>query len=301
MEHDLDKLSTVCSLKVLDILYRQLKKISSKYYKNGQMIDEYEKLLNTIFDIEHKIKLCYICDTKIDNRKIVDIDLCDNTQIRRYRREEILDYIVNYSRTCLVNNYCIKRSFDNLDVTNDCYISSRYISEICNALCIKYQILKIEPGFDSSARLFNGCGYHYFTLINLMGKKYLVDCTYKQFFKTNKSSLERLGIPGICAPRLGTFMQLDEKRKKVAEMILKQGWIEATEENIKHYFDGFALSFRNGLYYENFGINYNTDYTAEDYMRFMQTSDSQLNYENIEFLGPQKRPLGDYRLNFKIK
>ena len=33
----------------------------------------------------------------------------------------------------------------------------------------------------------------------------------------------------------------DEKRKKVAEQILKYGWIEATPENIKAYMDGFEM------------------------------------------------------------
>jgi hypothetical protein len=148
--------------------------------------------------------------------------------------------------------------------------------------------------------LYNGAGYHYFNIVTISDKKYLVDCTYKQFFKTDKASLERLGIPLFCPPYPGTFMLLDEKRKEVAKTILKQGWIEATDENLKCYFDGFTISFRNGLYYENLGkISYDTDYTVEDYIRFIKGSDSQLKHENEECLGFQRKPLEDYTLKFK--
>jgi hypothetical protein len=34
----------------------------------------------------------------------------------------------------------------------------------------------------------------------------------------------------------------DEKRKNVAEQLLKNGWIEATPENIKAYMDGFEMA-----------------------------------------------------------
>ncbi len=43
---------------------------------------------------------------------------------------------------------------------------------------------------------------------------------------------------------------MDERRRKAAAKILKEGWISLTPEKFKDYMDGFLLSWRNGLYYE---------------------------------------------------
>lgn len=51
----------------------------------------------------------------------------------------------------------------------------------------------------------------------------------------------------------------DEKRKKVAEQLLRYGWIEATPENIKAYMDGFEMGKRKS--FEETGIS------AEEYIK----------------------------------
>jgi hypothetical protein len=288
------------SLKMLDYLYYKLKKNSKKYYLEGEMTNYYLNLKQKVLNFEHKLSLDYICDTKIDYRNIKDINPYSKTSSLKYEVEDILDFIVNYARQSLINGDDVKEKYDILDVSNECNVSSSKVSYICNQLCVSCERLKIDAGYDFNARLYNGAGYHYFNIVTISDKKYLVDCTYKQFFKTDKASLERLGIPLFCPPYPGTFMLLDEKRKEVAKTILKQGWIEATDENLKCYFDGFTISFRNGLYYENLGkISYDTDYTVEDYIRFIKGSDSQLKHENEECLGFQRKPLEDYTLKFK--
>lgn len=57
----------------------------------------------------------------------------------------------------------------------------------------------------------------------------------------------------------GTYMIFDEKRKEVAEQLLKYGWIEATPENIKAYMDGFEMEKRKS--FEETGIS------AEEYLK----------------------------------
>lgn len=54
-------------------------------------------------------------------------------------------------------------------------------------------------------------------------------------------------------------MIADEKRKEVAERILKYGWIEATPENLKAYMDGFEMDKRHS--FEETGIS------AEEYIK----------------------------------
>ena len=87
-------------------------------------------------------------------------------------------------------------------------------------------------------------------------------------------------------------MIMSEERKKVAEVLLKRGWIELDQNVFKHYMDGFAISFRNGLYYEQTNdFSYTTNYTASDYEKFLFGADTQILHEGDEVLGYQKRPL----------
>ena len=159
--------------------------------------------------------------------------------------------------------------------------------------------ITIEPGFLKDSPLFNQRKKHCCNLVKVNGELYLVDCTYAQFFLQKDCILERLGIPMLsgCAP--GTFMLIDETRKMVAKKLLKDGWIKATPEVIKAYMDGFALSFRNGLYYEETrDFTYTTDYTTEDYLRFLFGEDNQLHYEEESYLGFQNRPLKNIHMSF---
>ncbi len=73
------------------------------------------------------------------------------------------------------------------------------------------------------------------------------------------------------------------------------GWIEATDQNLKAYFDGFAISFRNGIYYEDMKeFIFKTDYQVEDYISFLNGNGSQLEKESVISLGRQMRPLKSY-------
>lgn len=56
-------------------------------------------------------------------------------------------------------------------------------------------------------------------------------------------------------------MVSNEKRKGVAEQILREGWVEATPENLKAYMDGFEMAKRKS--FEETGIS------AEEYMKIL--------------------------------
>ena len=74
----------------------------------------------------------------------------------------------------------------------------------------------------------------------------MIDCTYRQFFEESLSK------------HCGIYMINDETRRSVAEQILRNGWIEATPENIKAYMDGFEMGKRKS--FEESGIS------ADEYM-----------------------------------
>lgn len=97
-------------------------------------------------------------------------------------------------------------------------------------------------------------------------------------------------------------MTLTSNRLKLAKQILKNGYIELNNITGKTYFDGFALSFRNGHFYEQTkDFSYTTPYGLDDYERFLIGSDSQINHESIRTLKLQTTPIQNPYLDFSYK
>lgn len=204
--------------------------------------------------------------------------------------KELLDYIVLVTRSCLLCRYSKNRDLDKFDFADMCYITSKIVSNVCGTLGVKNQIVKIEPGFNSKYNLFDGSRFHYFNIITINNNDYIVDCSYKQFFDVNVSLLEQNGIYGMGGASCGIYMMQDDNRLKTAQELLDNGWIFMNSNNIKNYFDGFAISFRNASYYYDLGcINFSTDYTASDYENFIFGDDDQGKHEPLKYLGKQKK------------
>lgn len=271
-----------------DALYVRESEETVSYYDDIYL----SGILSNIYRAEDTLKNQYITSprtTPIDALNTRDIN--DTTT-----HENILNAIALEANTCLyktlgfMKNY--QKSAGKLDLSDKCDKSAIIVKKICDELNIKCIVQKIEAGFQKDSTLLDGSGYHYFNIIILDGKRYLMDLTYQQFFMMNNNNLDRLGTPLLtgCAP--GVYMNMDASRLKTAKQILGSYWIEATDENLKHYFDGFALSYRNALYYENMPTRvFTTDYTATDYLNFLDGKDSQINHETEECLGFQLRPL----------
>ena len=74
---------------------------------------------------------------------------------------------------------------------------------------------------------------------------------------------------------IGSYMMLNEKRKKIAEKILSKGYIELTPDVIKEYFDAIVFSGRDKKFYEQHRLNYLDDddivpkFSAEDYLQML--------------------------------
>ena len=219
--------------------------------------------------------------------------------------EEILNYIVNYVRNELYERrkeyYVIKNKtgIDKVDVANLCFDASEDVLKLCYRLRLEAAQIKIDPGYDEKLNLQFGNGFHYFCIVKIEDKKYLVDCTYKQFFDVYGVLLERLGLMGLNGCLAGIYMLLDESRKKTAVRLLENGWVELTEENMKNYFDGFTLSYYNALYYEWLGkIDFTTPYTANDYEGMIFGSENLSKHQPLETLGYQRRLLKNENIVF---
>ncbi len=275
----IDQIPKSSNFTLLEDIFQDLKILSPSFYRSYGFHPKYEEYIRKLLHNRLKMNVEYICDT--------------TTKTAIPKEEDILNYIVYRHHKAILWMLDDKYTdINHVDLTDACIVSSFKVKDICDELKIPCKVCQIHPGYDHTARLFGLCGFHYFTIITINNKNYLIDCTYKQFFKKANCLLEEIGVPLTCAPSPGIFMQQTETRQRVANKILKDGWIELTEETLKDYCDGFTLSFRNGLYYEQFNDNsFTTSYTYEDYMRFLEGKDNQINHEPIECLGPLKKVL----------
>lgn len=276
-------------------IYIFLKTISPIFYNNEQMHSIYYKFNQELNEMMNKIPKSYICDTNI----ILQQGTLSSKNIKS--PEEILNYIVTKAIPQCVKENKVE-SINELTLENLCKKMSIKVDDICYEMEIQSVKYKIYPAFSESAELLDNTGYHYFNVISINKRKYIVDITYKQFFQLKRNNLDSLGLVGFCGCDPGIYMLMDDERKKIAMELLNKGWIEITKETFKYYLDGFAISYRNGLYYEMIGkAEYQTNYSCINYLDFLRGYDSQYDHEDHEVLGYQHRPLKDSSFEFKLK
>lgn len=280
----------------MDIINEYMNKVY-KYFKNVITTASFsDERLIEIFRLERLLENKFL---PINSEPIFDLEnqpILPETVTNESDCESLMRYIV-YQTRLIINKY------DNIKTATlekYCINSSSYVSTICEKLKIT------QRSFWCSENLSHGT-FHCFNIITInlsngIVKNYLIDCTYRQFFTYAESFLERTGLPLNCGANIGKFMMLDESRKQMAEELLTKGYIELTPENIKHYFDGFVFTGRNGLYYEQLGKksigkeDYEPEYTFEDYLealnrgglkkepyigRQMSILNTQIDFDNI--------------------
>ena len=284
----------------LDQILTEIKILAPTYFDGICMSDEYKDKVRDIDNTIIRFPVEYICDTSPQFRDVRNVNNNITKSKRRdtFKIEDYLDYVVYYARKKLIGNRNLRKNFNTFDLINTCYEVSSFVKEGAERCDLECHIIRIDPGFDSDARLLNGMGYHYFNIIKYQDKYYLVDVSYSQFFTKRLTNFSRMGVPFIIPPMTGSYMVLDNYRNKVATIINKFGWIELTDEVIKAYFDGFALSYRNALYYEGKRLLYKTKYTAKDYKNFLIGEDSQVHYEGTRVLGYQREPIKNPYRNY---
>ena len=272
-------------------MYSYLRECCSDFQSDKGMHWLYDYAKENLSDAERLFNDKYLVDTSFN------LDIDNPLSINKDSNElEILDYLVYCTRVLLIDNladfYKVNRNNKvwNLYLVNYCELASEKIKFICSNLGIKCDVLKIYPGFLKDSDLLGGIGHHYLNIIDFGSNKYIVDATYSQFFNMQVSNIGRLGLINYPLTSAGYFMMIDDFRKNVALEILKSGYIKLNNDIFKAYMDGFALSFRNGLYYSSTNdYSYTTCYSTNDYINFLTGYDNQINHEGIEVLGFQKK------------
>lgn len=269
---------------IIKDLYAYIKNISIEFYVEEK---------NEFVCLQNLVEIITYCEETLEKEYIIDIKTNFEQQIL-HNMEKIIE-IVYLTRSHLLNRLTMggryHHPFDFYNLEDYCEIACDYMESICEDLHIKCQKYKLLYGFNNNLSLFKGCGFHCFNVLEINGNYYLVDCTYKQFFLLKKCLLERIGIPYLSGCYPGVFMCMTEKRKNIAEQIIQNGYLPLTDDTFKNYMDGFLLSWRNGLYYEETkDYSYTTPYTAEDYWNFLKNKDNILHYEKDYTLGFQNKP-----------
>lgn len=296
--------------------YSQLRDIGSKFYREDVGLSMGYRML--ISEITHFEKF-YLPNDPIIEIPAYDFDKKISLPRDYKDHEVILNFLVDRTRRML--RYCGSecdnlfgleensnntraQSFEEMDLADKCYKSAWYVYDVATHFDIDAKVITMEPGFILCSPLYERTGGHCYTIVFLDDREYLVDCTYSQFFLKKRCMPEKIGnmlSPG-CAP--GFFMTMTPSRRRVADKILKDGWILLTDEVLKDYLDGFVLSDRNGLYYEATGdFSATTPYSAADYKKMLRADTDILDYEPRETLGYQYRPLKNtkMKINFQAK
>lgn len=255
--------------------YEYLRKIFNHLKSVNDNNNEYLKYINCLLKCRDKMKINYICDT------ILDTYLINDKAIKNIINKTIYKVLKYFGG--------IYKDINELDMTNNCTGISLYVEKISKEERVECELKDIWPAYSRDEKIYGNRGFHYFNILEIDNKKYLVDLTYKQFFKCNYCLEEEIGVPLLCAPLPGFFMMIDEERKKVAKEILNKGYIELKNNVLKHYCDGFTLSYRNKNYYNIHGYDYTTTYKDEDYYNFLNGVDNQINHESIKCIGSLRK------------
>ena len=286
---------------ILDDAYSQLQAMNGAYKLTKRILSKTPKLCEDLSDKLWDCKMT-LFDTfllQFSYKKTLDKFGDIPFYLIDYSKFESADNLLDFIALSFRNEYFEKEEMEKYYGILD--MEGMILADMCNELServknrlqlfgINSDVLRIYPAFSEKPKIDNRLYFHDFVLTEIDNKRYLIDLSYSQFFIASDNQLESLGIQSYYQPLPGIYMLQDESRIKTARTLLEKGWIDATDENMKNYFDGFALSFRNGLYYQALGrVDYTTPYTASDYENFLYTSDSQFEREERFFLGTQIR------------
>ncbi len=261
-------------IKVINLMYQYLKIISLT--------------INSESDLKNLRKILLYCEKNLSLEFITDITPSNN------QATNVIEQIINESRQYLFK----KNNFPDVDLQSECLNTSLFVIKCCQKYSLTAKMYLLQPAFITNLDLCYK--RHYFVIIDCNNDQYLVDLTYSQFFVLSRCLLNRLGLIGLSSPQPGTFMLMNDNRKKIAQKLLKDGYIKLDSNSLKQYLDGFALSYRNGLFYEDTqDFSYETFYSDNDYWHFLEGEDNQLKHENKRHLGYQKEPLKNPYLDFR--
>ena len=110
----------------------------------------------------------------------------------------------------------------------------------------------------------------------VVNKRFLIDCTYRQFFTIPFNSFSRYINS---APDIGFFIKENRGQTEFAKKLLKDGFIEATSENLEKYLKPFFMRSYQFEYLELVESEFN----EIDLFDTIQNKQEEFDYEESEF------------------
>ncbi len=203
-------------------------------------IKKYNEIeLANIANIEGKLK--NILEKNLNSKEMVD-------GLTIEEANKILEWVVQADRKCLNNE--LKGDIKESDLMGYCGLSQGIVYTILKKMGLEARVSNINPTITGE-----NLGGHAFNSVAIpvkqqdgtyIEKNFLIDATYRQFFKRDNISIsgrfikdKRFG--GKATPMAGYWCINLQGGKKFAEEILSNGFVELTPENAKFYGDSFIL------------------------------------------------------------
>lgn len=214
---------------------------------------------------------------EIDNQIIDSINLAEGLTMEQAM--ELLKWTVNNTRE---NINISKKSKSQTDV---------YENDSLTGWCGFSQFSSLYPlqklGFNitiNNIRNVNGGAHAYGTVVfpikignQIVNKRFLIDCTYRQFFTIPFNVASRYLS---AKPSIGFFIHENENLTLFAKKLLKSGFVEANQEELEKYLIPFAVS---QVPFEN--IQQTEDkFRNLDLLKLIEEIQEQFDYDEQEFI-----------------
>lgn len=247
--------------------------------------DDIEKLPD-IFVIDQKPKRF-----DIDESLLSDLDI--ENGLTEEQAQELLKLIVNNTRDNLNNSSSYK---DDDVYENDSLLGACGFSQFSSLYPLQKLGLHITI---NNIWDIGGCLHAYGTVVipinnngNIVPKRYLIDCTYRQFFTIPFNVVSRYKkfllkytdkVPNrktLSTPHPGFFIVDDVEESNFARELLQNGFVEASMENLKKYFKPFYSMLYD--YYETSRID--EDFSQVDFLDIIENRQTTFDWTEEKFL-----------------
>jgi len=231
-----------------------LSEILTKYYKNC-----YENNIKPTIDIFELGPKSYIIESTPLIIEINDIE-AENAflhlkEVIQNNEQELIDGI-SLEEANIILNWVIQNARKSLSKHNAQFTKIDFLDAPLTGVCgyaqsltlLPFIELNLEITINNASHFPNATYRHAFGTVKIpikhndkvAIKQYLLDASYRQFFTTAECNKGRFYLTNPTqGPSLGYYICQTEEGKKFATELLKNGFVELTEENAKMYGYGF--------------------------------------------------------------
>lgn len=214
----------------------------------------------------------------------IEHQLRNNKEVTEEDTIKLLDYIVYKARNIMLKN----KDFKTYSFANQCDLTQSVIGYPLKRMGLSIDVVDTKEALGPKVLQHSILIIHFKTAT--IQKSYLIDITYRQFCLTeycNKERYLKKGEQIIVAPDPGYFMMQNSDCQNIIHTLLKQGYIEWTNENAKLYCDTFYQS-KTGIPKELKTGKYYKSAFQKNQVTYIKT-EQQLKEENMFIVTPYEQ------------